>query len=147
MDNAAARALAEKDNMADAPVEIAAHHCATALLSPGLTEKFKAGEIFRALVSMPDQVGVRATWVLLGASLKLQRSNPATLLTPIRYLSPWTLWARTGLWNPFSASEPSGSSSATPSTSAATRCEITIWPCFASPHSRAPRLVTVPIAA
>jgi hypothetical protein len=75
--------LAEKDNMADAPVEIAAHHCATALLSPGLTERFKAGEIFRALVSMPDHVGVRATWVLLGASLKLQRSNPATLLTPI----------------------------------------------------------------
>ena len=61
-------------------------------------------------------------------------------------IRPRTLQVGTGRASPLSASAPTSSASIMSSPAAATRAETRIWPPPASPHSRAARFVTVPIA-
>src|SRR6516165_5027050 len=75
----------------------------------------------------------------LPTTVKLGRASAALLLRAI-------LKAATGRLRPFSSRVPRSSSLATAPTAAATRPLTSICPSFASSHSRAARLHTVPIA-
>ena len=77
--------------------------------------------------------GLRA--VSVRPKMALPRPQPATIRN-----------AGTGRWKPLRTSSPAGSTPTSPSRSARTRCETRISPPRASPHRRAARLVTVPIA-
>jgi hypothetical protein len=60
---------------------------------------------------------------------------------------PTMLRASTGRWKPFSVNSPMGSTCTSSSTTPSSRPLIRICRLAASPHKRAARLLTVPIAA
>ena len=74
--------------------------------------------------------------------------NQASLAEQISTLASYstTLNTATAWLRPFSATSPISSSRVLSSTAVATRRPTRIWPSLASSHSRAARLVTVPIA-
>ena len=55
--------------------------------------------------------------------------------------------AGTGRWNPWSVNSPAASVAKRLRSAATMRCETSVSPPWASPHSRAARLVTPPMAA